>query len=247
MHNQSYNTYSFNFTYHINCILRLTYNSYMVSSFTFQTLFSTMNAVDIVSAYRYRYSKGEYIMTTFDGLNEEQIKVIEKSRQRVVDSMGTNMDLYGVTMSIGHLYGNMYFHDGPVTLDEMGQEMGMSKTSMSTGMRTLVDLKMINKVWGKGSRKDLYEVERDWHQNFADFFSIKWRKSMEMNINSLNKSLAELRKLLEENKDSEQVVTHINTDIDKMKHAIHYYRWLGQFIDALETGKIYDWIPKVEE
>ncbi|WP_438348675.1 GbsR/MarR family transcriptional regulator [Paenibacillus sp. FA6] len=185
-------------------------------------------------------------MATFDGMNEEQVKVIEKSRQRVMDSIGTNMDLYGITMSVGHLYGNMYFHDGPVTLDEMGQEMGMSKTSMSTGMRTLVDLKMINKVWGKGSRKDLYEVERDWHQNFVDYFSIKWRKSMEMNIHSLYKSLSELRKLREENMDSEQVITHLDKDIDKMLHAVQYYKWLGRFIDALETGKIYDLIPKEE-
>lgn len=186
-------------------------------------------------------------MTTFDGLTEDQIKVIEKSRQRVMDSIGTNMDLYGVTMSIGHLYGNMYFHNGPVTLDEMGQEMGMSKTSMSTGMRALVDLKMINKVWGKGSRKDLYEVERDWHQNFVDFFSIKWRKSMEMNINSLQKSLTELRKLQEQNYDNEQLTTYVEMDIERMTHAVQYYKWLGQFIDALETGKIFDWIPKLEE
>lgn len=186
-------------------------------------------------------------MTTFDGLTEEQAKVIEKSRQRVMDSIGTNMDLYGVTMSIGHLYGNMYFHNGPVTLDEMGQEMGMSKTSMSTGMRALVDLKMINKVWGKGSRKDLYEVERDWHQNFVDYFSIKWRKSMEMNINSLQKSLIELKKLQEQNSDNKQLLTYVEMDIERMNHAVQYYKWLGQFIDALETGKIFDWIPKLEE
>ncbi|OAB34932.1 transcriptional regulator [Paenibacillus macquariensis subsp. defensor] len=185
-------------------------------------------------------------MTTFDGLNEEHTKVIEKARQRVMDSIGKNMDLYGVTMSIGHLYGNMYFHDGPVTLDEMGQEMGMSKTSMSTGMRALVDLKMINKVWGKGSRKDLYEVEDDWHQNFVEYFSIKWRKSMEMNINSLHKSLTELKKLREENHDHEPLVALVDMDIDRMNHAIQYYRWLGRFIDALETGQIFDWIPKEE-
>ncbi|HEY2494486.1 MAG TPA: GbsR/MarR family transcriptional regulator [Paenibacillus sp.] len=186
-------------------------------------------------------------MTTFDGLNEEQIKVIEKSRQRVMDSIGNNMDLYGVTMSIGHLYGNMYFHDGPVTLDEMGQEMGMSKTSMSTGMRTLVDLKMINKVWGKGSRKDLYEVEGDWHQNFVDYFSIKWRKSMEMNLHSLGKSRAEIQKLREDHIDNEILVAQVDMDIQKMTHAIHYYKWLGRFIDALESGQIFDWIPKEED
>ena len=46
-----------------------------------------------------------------------------------------------------------YFRRKPMTLDDMGREMEMSKTSMSTGVRTLLDLKMVNKVWSKGSRK----------------------------------------------------------------------------------------------
>lgn len=185
-------------------------------------------------------------MASFEGLSEEQIKIIEKSRRRVVDSIGNNMDLYGVTTSIGHLYGMMYFHDGPVTLDNMGEEMGLSKTSISTGMRTLVDLKMIGKIWGKGSRKDLYEVEADWHQNFVDYFSIKWRKSMEMNIHALNKSLAELRKLRDENSDNEKLVAQAEFDIDKMTQALQYYKWLDRFIDSLESGDIFNWVPKEE-
>ncbi|WP_256759387.1 GbsR/MarR family transcriptional regulator [Cohnella sp. WQ 127256] len=186
-------------------------------------------------------------MISFEGLNEDHIKVLEKSRRRVMDSIGNNMDLYGVTLSIGHLYGNMYFHDGPVTLDDMGEKMGMSKTSISTGMRTLVDLKMIGKIWGKGSRKDLYEVEPDWHQNFIDYFSIKWRKSLELNISSLNKSLAEIRTLRESNIDNEQLVSQTDFDIQKMTQALHYYRWLARFIDALESGEIFNWIPKEED
>ncbi len=186
-------------------------------------------------------------MATFEGLSEEQIKIIEKSRRRVVDSIGNNMDLYGVTTSIGHLYGMMYFHEGAVTLDEMGEEMGLSKTSISTGMRTLVDLKMISKIWGKGSRKDLYEVEEDWHQNFVDYFSIKWRKSMEMNMSALNKSMTELRKLREQNLDNEKLGQLIEYDMAKMEHALRYYRWLDRFIDVLESGEIFDLIPREEE
>jgi DNA-binding transcriptional regulator GbsR (MarR family) len=183
-------------------------------------------------------------MTSFEGLSEDQIKVIEKSRQRVIDSIGNNMDLYGITLSIGHLYGNIYFNNGPVTLDDMREKMGMSKTSMSTGMRTLMELKMINKVWEKGARKDLYEVETDWYQNFTDYFSIKWRKSMEMNINSLNKSIAEIRKLREENLDHAKLVEQTDVDIQKMTDALHYYSWLDRFIDILESGEIFNWIPK---
>src|SRR5690606_16466738 len=120
-----------------------------------------------------------------EGLPEDLLNRIEKSRQRVIESIGKNMDLYGVTLSVGYLYGNMFFRNSPATLDEMASIMGLSKTSVSTGMRTLQDLKMVQKVWSKGSRKDQYEVEPDWYQTFTDFFSIKWRKSTEMNLLAL--------------------------------------------------------------
>lgn len=186
-------------------------------------------------------------MKPYEGLTEQQIAKIEKCRNRVIDSIGKNMDLYGVTLSVGHLYGHIYFKEHPVTLDEMAAEIGMSKTSVSTGMRMLTDLKMVRKVWNKGSRKDLYEVEMDWHQTFADYFSIKWRKSIEQNVQALSKSLAELEQLLSEDRDNENLVRVVSADMEKIKNALAYYRWLTRFIDALETGEIFKYIPKEAE
>ncbi|MBB3110977.1 DNA-binding transcriptional regulator GbsR (MarR family) [Paenibacillus phyllosphaerae] len=181
-----------------------------------------------------------------DGLTPDQLGSLLKSRQRVIDSIGKNMDLYGITLSIGHLYGYMYFQDGPVTLDQMSQTMGMSKTSMSTGVRTLLDLKMIDKVWGKGSRKDFYEVVPDWHQNFSDFFSIKWRKAVDGNMSALERSLKEIRALRESDPDNEQLHNLTLFDETKIIEALKYYRWLERLIDSLESGDIYNFIPKEE-
>jgi DNA-binding transcriptional regulator GbsR (MarR family) len=156
------------------------------------------------------------------------------------------MDLYGITLSIGHLYGNMYFNQEPVTLDEMSETMGMSKTSMSTGMRTLHDLKMINKVWGKGSRKDLYEVVPDWHQNFADFFSIKWRKAVEQNMTALGRSMKEIEALKEQYAGEAAFLQVLESDASKIDEALNYYKWLVRLIDSFENGDIYRFIPKEE-
>ncbi len=183
-------------------------------------------------------------MKDLEQLSEEQQALINKTRQRVIESIGKNMDLYGITLSIGHLYGNMYFNRFPVTLDEMSQTMGLSKTSISTGMRTLTDLKMINKVWGKGSRKDLYEVDSDWHQNFTDYFSIKWRKAVEMNSSVLKKSLAEIVLMKEQYADDEEFIRILAYDEEKISEALDYYKWLLRLIDSFETGAIFDFIPK---
>lgn len=185
-------------------------------------------------------------MNELAALTDEQLNKLHKARRRVIESIGENMDLYGITLSIGHLYGNMYFNREPVTLDEMSQTMGMSKTSMSTGMRTLHDLKMINKVWGKGSRKDLYEVEPNWHQNFTDYFSIKWRKAVEQNMSALNRSMKEIDALKLQYESEQAFLDVLDNDTQKIDEALKYYKWLDRLIDSFENGDIYKLIPLEE-
>ncbi|MGR6761624.1 GbsR/MarR family transcriptional regulator [Paenibacillus polymyxa] len=179
-------------------------------------------------------------------LGDEQQASLQKIRKRVIEAIGKNMDLYGITLSAGHLYGLLFFADKPMTLDEMGREMEMSKTSMSTGVRTLLDLKMVNKVWSKGSRKDLYEVEYDWYQTFTDFFAIKWRKAVETNLLVLRKAIDELDKLMAQGEEYEEFKAVLQQDRMKMKQAVAYYKWLDRLIDSMESEEIYKLIPKEE-
>ena len=106
---------------------------------------------------------------------------------------------------------------------------------------------MVNKVWEKGSRKDLYEVERDWYQTFGDFFAIKWRKAVEMNLLVLRKSLSELKALAAREPDDETLQRYVQDDLDKINQAIAYYLWLDRLIDAMESGDIYSLVPKEED
>lgn len=183
---------------------------------------------------------------SLDQLTSEQQALLLKIRKRVIEAIGRNMDLYGVSLSTGHLYGLLFFADKPMTLDEMGLEMKMSKTSMSTGVRTLLDLKMVNKVWEKGSRKDLYEVEYDWYQTFTDFFAIKWRKAVESNILVLRRSIEEMHKALMGEPEG-PLRQALEEDIHKMKETVKYYEWLDRLISAMESGEIYKLVPKETE
>ncbi|GAA3400859.1 GbsR/MarR family transcriptional regulator [Paenibacillus hodogayensis] len=183
-------------------------------------------------------------MLPSDAVPEPHMHTILKARKRVIEAIGKNMDLYGITQSVGHLYGMLFFSEKPMTLDEMGKEMEMSKTSMSTGVRNLLDLKMVHKVWEKGARKDLYEAEPDWYQTFADYFAIEWRKAVEANVIALNRSSAELRRLQEAADGEEATLAIIQSDLDKIDSALRYYEWLNRFIDTLESGDIYKLVPK---
>ncbi|MFI2856324.1 GbsR/MarR family transcriptional regulator [Paenibacillus sp. JSM ZJ436] len=177
-------------------------------------------------------------------LDEERQAAVDKIRKRVIENIGRNMDLYGIPVSTGHLYGLLFFADKPMNLDEMGQEMKMSKTSMSTGVRTLLDYKMVHKVWEKGSRKDLYEVEYDWYQTFFDFFDIKWRKSVESNIHILKKSMDEMNRLMKDHHEDELLIAVLQQDVSRIKEAVAYYEWLDRLIDTFVSGEIFKLVPK---
>ncbi|MGM0877419.1 MAG: choline uptake/conversion transcriptional regulator CudC [Bacillota bacterium] len=169
---------------------------------------------------------------------------IEKARERVIEAISQNMNLYGVTPSVGRLWGLLYFQNQPMTLDEMKNELGMSKTSMSTSVRNLMDLHMVDKVWKKGNRKDLYEAEDDWYQTFIDFFTIKWRNGVTINVTAIEKSLRELNELYETPDLSDEIISEVKSDIEKLHQSLEYYDWLNRLVDSFETHEIFKYIPK---
>jgi len=166
------------------------------------------------------------------------------AREQVSEALATNMQLYGVNHSTGRLYSTLFFHHHPMTLEDMMQDLGMSKTSMSTGVRTLLDAHMVNKVWKKGVRKDLYEVAMDWYQTFVDYFRSNWRKAIEMNMESMKKCI----KIINEVEDSEEMAEEdrelMQLDRQRLQEALLFYQWLNRFVDSLETGEIFTYIPK---
>ncbi|HEY4553150.1 MAG TPA: GbsR/MarR family transcriptional regulator [Bacillaceae bacterium] len=172
---------------------------------------------------------------------------LDKARERVIETIAQNIHLYGVTPSAGRLYGMMFFHHEPLTLDDMKEELGMSKTSMSTLVRSLSDLKMVEQVWKKGVRKDLYKVEEDWYQSFIDLFSTKWRSAISMHIHAIKKSLSDLAKLMEDGDASNEVKEMAKFDIEKLEYILEYYHWLDRLIDAFEDHDIFSLVPRKEE
>lgn len=175
--------------------------------------------------------------------DDDNRKKVQQIRDKVIQSIAQNIDLYGITQSIGRLYGTMYFHNKPMTLDEMRDALGMSKTSMSTGVRSLLDIKLVHKTWQKGVRKDLYSVEEDWYKTFVDLFSTKWGSGIETNEREIQKAKKELEEIYSQTMNEEIKVT-IDHDLAKLQHAVEYYEWLNLLIKSFESGEIFNFIPK---
>ncbi|MFD1017747.1 GbsR/MarR family transcriptional regulator [Thalassobacillus hwangdonensis] len=162
---------------------------------------------------------------------------------KFIQVVAKNMSLYGVNPSIGRLYGVLYFAEEPMTLDDMRDALEMSKTSMSTGVRALSDMKMVEPAFKKGVRKDLYKSEEDWYKSFTTLFGSRWRHHTETNIEEAEETIQELESIASET-DDETLKTRIESDIDRLRYAQNYYRWLMRFIHVVESGKIFEFVPK---
>lgn len=172
---------------------------------------------------------------------------LDLAKERVIDTIAHNMNLYGITDSVGRLFGLLFFSNSPMTLDEMKDELGMSKTSMSTSVRNLMDLKMVDKVWKKGVRKDLYQAEEDWYQTFIDLFTIKWRPAISMNVSSIEKSMKELKILVKREDIDADIREEAQQLIEKLYSCLAYYRWLSKLVDSFESHEIFEFIPRCDE
>jgi HTH-type transcriptional regulator, glycine betaine synthesis regulator len=161
-------------------------------------------------------------------------------RERIIEAIADTMDLYGVTPSVGKLYGIMFFEDKPMTLEDMMSAMNMSKSNMSYAVRTLLESKMVVKLGEKQERKDLYQSENNFFLAFQNFFTSKLQREIDVMTEAINDVLPELK----------EFILHIDTldadrqnalnDLHKLVHATEYYEWLQQFVNDLKNGSYFE-------
>jgi len=114
---------------------------------------------------------------------------------------------------------------------------------MSTSVRSLSEAKLVERVWERGVRKDLYQAKEDWYQNFIDMFSIRWRRSVTTHSSAIRRSISEIEQLISEDIISEELLAEANSDLEKLIYIRDYYEWLDRLIDAFESHDIFDLVP----
>lgn len=180
---------------------------------------------------------------------EEQknhIEILEEAESLVIDAIAETMDLYGVTHSIGRLYGVLYFSEEPMTLNQMSNSLGMSKPSMSTGIHSLVDIEMVQKVWRKGERKDLYKAEKDFFESFLSFFCKKWDRELSVNMQAIEKATEKLNSLLDTPDVPDAIQQKARKDLQQLQDSTQYYLWLKKLVHAFRSKELFKMIEEID-
>jgi DNA-binding transcriptional regulator GbsR (MarR family) len=80
-----------------------------------------------------------------------------------------------LTQLQGRIFGFLYLSPGPVSLDELTDELQQSKSNVSVSVRGLVDWQLVRRVRIPGSRKDHYEAATDFWRVMQEIMERRFR------------------------------------------------------------------------
>ncbi len=171
---------------------------------------------------------------------------LEQAKDIVINSIGQTMDLYGTNRSVGNLYGTMVF-EGSMTLDEMRHQLQMSKPSMSAGVKKLQEFDIVKQQFTRGSRKQYFIAEKDFFIFFRNFFTKKFQREIDINVEAVKDAQAIINSLLESSDLTEAETQEAQKIKAQLDHTHVYYEWLEQLTEAIESGEIFKYFPIPEQ
>lgn len=87
---------------------------------------------------------------------------LDQLRKRFIETGGHITQSIGVGRVIGQVFAHIYFSPEAQTLDDLTQELSISKGAASMSVRQLEQWGALRQVWVKGERKDFYEASEDF-------------------------------------------------------------------------------------
>jgi DNA-binding transcriptional regulator GbsR (MarR family) len=87
---------------------------------------------------------------------------LNEARTNFIEGMSRISSFWGFPKAMGAIYGSIYLSPKPISLDELVEQVGVSKGAVSTNVRHLERLGIVHKRFLLGDRKDYYVAETDF-------------------------------------------------------------------------------------
>ncbi len=85
-------------------------------------------------------------------------KNISDIRAGLIEAGGRMSQEFGLGRIVGQVLISLYLTEGEASLDQLEEELGLSKAAVSTAARQLESLGFVVRVWKQGDRKSYYRT-----------------------------------------------------------------------------------------
>lgn len=87
-----------------------------------------------------------------------QGQAVAEARQRLVEIGGRTSQDLGLGRVVGQMLAYLYLQEGERSLDQIGEDLGLSKAAASVAARQLESLGLLRRCWRKGDRRSYYRT-----------------------------------------------------------------------------------------
>ena len=101
---------------------------------------------------------------------------------------------WGFPKGMGAIFAVLYISPNPLSLDEIVEQTGLTKGSISTSVRSLSRMGLIRPVARLGDRKDYYEAETDFYRSIRSILKERQNNEFAQAVESVRQTLEKLEK-----------------------------------------------------
>ncbi len=122
-------------------------------------------------------------------MNENLAAVNEST----VAGLGRLARFFGFSDVMGRLYGALLLNPDPMSLDDLAEQLQISKGSVSMNMRSIERWGMAKEVWVRGERKKYYAAESDLWTVIRNVLGGREMREVQTALQVLGDSVAKLK------------------------------------------------------
>jgi len=101
---------------------------------------------------------------------------MDRAHDVFIDRMGQAAESDGLSPIAGRLFAILLLTDEPRSLDELAETLGVSKASISTEARRLLERRVVERVTRPGDRRDYYALAPDFFAQIIRARTDRWRR-----------------------------------------------------------------------
>ncbi len=114
---------------------------------------------------------------------------LEDAHQHTIQGLSHIGQFWGFSKGMGAIYGAVYLSMDPISLDELVEQVGITKGAVSTNVRQLERLGLVHKYVVLGERKDYYTAETDFWKIVKGILREREKSEFDRAIRTVGESL----------------------------------------------------------
>ena len=117
---------------------------------------------------------------------------ITQIKQDFIEGLSGISQFWGLPKGMGAIFAVLYLAPNPLSLDEIVEQSGLTKGSISTSVRSLSRMGLVHRSTKLGDRKDYYAAETDFYRSIRAILKERQSNEFDRAVASVQLTLEKL-------------------------------------------------------